>query len=198
MANADRPNGAIPVRTMSGSPYSGTLALYEVDSSASNIFPGDFVILEADGKANVAGATSTEILGACVGVLPWMPNKVSGISGHNISTDNINLMLKYHETGAAGYVLVAVGPDVVYEMQEDGVTTDLAVTDIGSNVDIVATAGSTSTGLSLQEINSDSVITATAQLRLLGLVDRPDNELGDWARWEVRINESHFTKLTGV
>lgn len=198
MANIDRPNGAIPVGTMSGSSFTETLRLYEVDASAASIFPGDFVIMEADGKVAPAAAGSTELLGVCVGVLPWMPNKVSGVSGHNVSTGNVNLMLKYHATGAAGMVLVAVGPDVLYEIQEDGDTSDLAVTSIGANVDILATAGSTTTGLSQTEIDSSSLTTATAQLRIVQMVDRPDNELGDWARWIVRINENHFTKLAGV
>lgn len=198
MANVDRPNGAIPVGTLSGSPVSGALRLYECDSSAANIFPGDFVKLEADGKVDVAAAGDTELVGVCVGILPWMPAKVNGITSHNISTGNVNLMLKYHVTGSAGMVLVAEGVDVLYEMQEDGDTSDLAVTSIGANVDLLATAGSTTTGLSQMEIDSSSLTTATAQLRIVDIVDRPDNEIGDFCRWVVRINENHFTKLTGV
>jgi hypothetical protein len=198
MANVDRPNGAQLVNTLSAAAFNAATKVYEADASAGNIFPGDFVILEADGKVAPATAGATEIVGVCIGVLPWMPNKVNGVSGHNISTDNINLMLKYHATGAAGMILVHSDPDAIYEMQEDGDTSDLALTDIGTNVDILATAGSTTTGLSQQEIDSSSATTATAQLRVLGMVDRPDNELGDWARWLVKINESHFTKLTGV
>jgi len=198
MANVDRPNGALLTGNLSDGGVSGHVREFEVDASAASIFPGDFVILEADGKVAPATAGATEIVGVCVGVSPWKPAKVGGVSGNNVSTNNINLMLKYHATGAAGTVLVHADPDAIYEMQEDGDTTDLALADIGTNVDILATAGSTVTGMSQQEIDSDSKVTTTAQLRIVGFVDRVDNEVGDYARWLVKVNESHYTKLTGV
>ena len=189
MANVDKPNGAIPVGTVSGTNWMGHTRIYEVDASAGSIYPGDFVIMEADGKVAPATAGNTELLGVCVGVPQWMPNKIGGISGHNVSTANLDLMKKYHTTG----------DDVIYEMQEDGDASQLAVTDIGANVDLLATAGSTTTGRSQQELDSSSVTASTAQLRIIGLVDRMDNEVGSTgARWLVKMNESHLSKLAGI
>lgn len=198
MANVDRPNGARPVSTMSGSPWCGYLRLYEVDASAGSIFPGDFVIMEADGKVAPATAGNTELVGVCVGALEHMPNKVGGVTANFMSTGALDF-LKYHATGSAGLVLVVVGPDVLYEMQEDDVDgTTLAVTDIGANCDILATAGDTTSGTSRQEIDRSTVVATAAQLRLVDVVDRPDNELAANSRWVVRINESHFTKTAGI
>lgn len=199
MANVDRPNGARVIGTMSGSPWNASVKAFEVDSSAANIFPGDFVIMEADGKVAPATAGSVELVGVCVGVPHYMPTKTNGKWDHFMSSGTQpDLSIKYHETGSAGIILVAVGPDLLYEMQEDDEGNALALTDIGANVDILATAGDTTTGTSRQEIDRSTVATTAAQLRLVEFVDRPDNELGDWARWVVRINESHYNKTAGV
>lgn len=199
MTVTSKPNGARPVGTLNGSSWMGHVRAYEVDASAANIMPGDWVIMEADGKVAPAAAGSEELLGVCVGVPHWLAPKVGGISGHNVSTANVDLSKKYHATGTAGTILVSVGTETIYEMQEDGDTTPLAITDIGFNIDIIATAGSTVTGNSLQELDSDSALAATGQLRLLGLVDSPENEIGsDGTRWKVVLNESHFAKIAGI
>lgn len=196
MANVDRPRGFTPVGTIDGSPWTGKVRLYECDASAASIFPGDLVIMEADGKVAPAGATSTNILGACVGVLEHHPGKTNGTTDHSLSTGALS-HIKYHATGAAGVVLVAAGPDVLMEAQEDGDTTPLTLAAIGSNIDIVATAGSTTTGRSQQEINSD--LTTTGQLRIVDMVDAPDNELGSTGcRWIVKVNGGHYDDTTGV
>lgn len=198
MANTDRPNGFVPIGTISGSPYSGYIRAYEADASAGAIFLGDMVILEADGKVAPAAAGSTQLLGACVGFLEHMPIKVDGVTGNFLSTSALDHVV-YKPASTAGVVLVAVGPDVLYEVQEDGDTSDLAVTDIGSNIDLIAGSGSTTTGRSGFELNSDTVTAAgSAQFRIIDMVDRPDNELGDWARWIVRIHESHLAQTNGV
>lgn len=198
MANSDKPNGFRAVGTLSGSPWQAALQLYECDSSASNIFPGDLVKLEADGKIDVAAAGDTELIGVCVGVPVHLPSKVDGKFDHFLGTEHPDLYKKFHESGSSGNILVAVGPDVLYEAQEDDGGTALALTDIGANVDILATSGDTTTGLSQQELDRSTVATTAAQMRLVRFVDRVDNEIGDWARWIVRINENHFTKLAGV
>ena len=200
MANVDRPNGARIVNSMNGASFQGQVKLYECDSSAANIFPGDFIKMEADGKVAPATAGSTELIGVCVGVLSWMPNKTSGVTDHYMTSGaQPDLSKSHHTTGKAGVILVYIDPNGLYEMQEDGDSSQLALTDIGSNVDILATAGDTATSSSRQEIDSDSVTASAAQLRIVDFVDRVDNEIGSTgARWIVRINESHFNKLAGI
>lgn len=185
MANTNRPNGAVPVGTINGSPYSGYVRRYAVDSSnGTAIFRGDFITLEDDG--NVAPAAAGGILlGVCVGV---------EVSRAVAATEHPG----YLPASTAGYVLVAVGPDVLYEVQEDSVGGAMPLASVGSTGDIVAGAGSTTTGRSAHVLDSSDVIAkdaapGSAQLLVVGLVDRPDNEgAANYARWIVKINESAF------
>lgn len=202
MANVSRPRGARPVGTIGGNSWQNHIRSYAVDASAANIFIGDWVIMEADGGVAPATAGATELLGVCVGVPYWMVAKTNGVSGHNNSTTSLDMMKKYHATGTAEQILVVTGPDIIYEMQEDAVGSALALADVGANVDLLATAGSTTTGASLQQLDSSTLTTGAAQFRLVAFVDRPDNELGvtgsPGASWLIKGNETHFAKLAGV
>ena len=72
------------------------------------------------------------------------------------------------------------------------------MTAVGNNADVVVGSGSTTTGSSGMELDSSDVKTATAQLRILQLVQREDNAVGDNANWEVMINEHRLTTTTGI
>lgn len=190
MANTDRPSGARPVRYLGGAPYNGACNPYSVDSSnATAIFVGDFIIRESDG--NVAPYTGTgggNLLGVCVAVG----------ANETLYMDPDNPNRRYLPASTAGTVLVADQPDIVFECQEDDAGTVLTAADAGANCDVLATAGSTSTGQSAHEIDRSTVTTSAAQLRLLRLVDREDNAHGDYAKWEVLINEHVYRSTTGV
>ena len=183
MANADRPNGARTVRHLDG-----TTAIpsnpYSVDASNSTaIFLGDFVIAEADG--NVAPYTGTgggNLLGVCVGV----------------ADDYGDLSRRHLPATTAGTIWVADSPDTVFDIQEDDAGTALTLAARGSNCDVLATACSTTTSQSAHEIDRSTVTSATAQLRLLRLVDRDDNDYGDSAEWEVVINEHAYKATAGI
>lgn len=184
MANVSRPNGARPVFTISGSPWMGMVRKYPVDSSnATAIFRGDFITLEDDG--NVAPAAAGGILlGVCVGV---EVNRAVAATEHP----------GYLPASTAGNLLVCVGPDVIYEIQEDNTGGPMVATNVGSVGDMVAGAGSTTTGNSGHLLDSSGVIAAdatpgSAQLLVVKLADRIDNEIGNNAKWFVRINESAF------
>lgn len=67
----------------------------------------------------------------------------------------------------------------VYRIQCDDDTETIAVSDIGCNADIVVGSGSTTTGMSGMELDSNTTAaTAGLQLRVLGFVDKPSNEVG--------------------
>lgn len=191
MANVDRPAGARPVRYLGGAPYNGAATAYNVDSSnGTAIFVGDFMIREADG--NVAPYTGTgggSLLGVCI---------AAGTNAQTYSTPDTPSQ-RYLAASTAGTVLIADDPHVVFEIQEDNVDgTALAATDAGTNCDVLATAGSTTTGQSAHEIDRSTVNTTTAQLRLIRLVPREDNAYGDFAKWEVIINEQLYRSTTGT
>jgi len=183
MANVDRPNGAMPIRNLDGSPYNGQYREYPVDSSNSTaVFVGDFIMRQADGNVAPATAGSTQIIGVCVGVAP----------------DPTNLERRYLPASTAGTVYVADAPDLIFEIQEDSVGSNLAATDIGANADFTAGTGSTTTGQSAHELDSSTVTTGTANLRILRLMNQEDNAVGANARWEVLINEHAYKTTSGV
>jgi hypothetical protein len=188
MANVDGAFGARPIGTLDGSPWNSSVRSYPVDSSnGTAIFPGDFIKLEDDGNVAPAAATNA-ILGVCVGVVVdrAVPN-----------TEHPG----YLPASTAGNVLVCVGKDVLYEIQEDGnMASGGARTVIGSNGDIVAGAGSTTTGRSAHELDSSDVTTndttpASAQLRVIDYVHNETNDpLLSNAKWIVMINEHQLAE----
>ena len=186
MANVDRPNGFKPVGTVSGSPWQGAVRTYPVDASnATAIFNGDAVTLETDGNVTPAAAGGV-ILGVVVGI---------EVDRSVAATEHPG----YLPATTAGNVRVCIAPDAIYEVQEDSVGGALDAGAVGSNIDHVAGAGSTTTGNSAHELDSSSLTAAgSAGFRIVGLVDRVDNEIGTNAKWLVRVHESHFAATNGI
>lgn len=197
MANTDAPRGATPVGTISGSSWSGKVRRYTTDT-AEALFLGDFVALDPDGKVRPANV-SEDILGVCVGVL------VAGVSDNHF-VENGNLGAEEHPgyapaSGGDIQVLVAVGPDIIYMIQDDASGSAAAneFDYINNNTEIVATAGSTTTGRSAHEISRTGVGTASAQVRIIGHAERPDNDVTlDNADWLVVINEHTLNEGLGT
>jgi hypothetical protein len=187
MPNVDAPNGLRPVKHLDGSPFSGTANRYFVPATDSTaIFVGDAVVsagsADADGIPTVAQASAGgNLLGVVVGIEP--------------ETDE---SLNYRAASTARYVFVADSPDVVFEIQEDSDGGAIAATAVGNNADLVVGSGSTATGTSGMELDSSGVGTAAAQLRILELAQRPDNEIGTNAKWLVMLNEHERKSTTGT
>ncbi len=177
MANVDRPRGARPVNK-DGSPYNGSLRKMQVDSgNATAIFRGDFVVQEADGNIAPATAGATnKIVG--VAVSPVVDRSVA-------ATEHPG----YIPATTAGYVMVAPAESCYFQIQEDGVTSQLAATERGARINFIAGAGSTTTGISAHELDSNTVgQDATFQLSLIEKIEAEDNEYGAWAEWIVKVN----------
>ena len=94
-----------------------------------------------------------------------------------------------------GYIDVVDDPYVLFECQGDGVD---AATQVGTNADIVATTGSTTTGISAHELSTAGIGAGTAQLRVYGIYDTPNNAWGANTRQLVLINEHLFKSTTGI
>lgn len=200
MANTDAAFGAVPVGTTDGSDYHGKLR--EVEFLASDAVAcgiGDFVTHQGtggtDGKTPVVAraAAGGAIIGAIVSFIPNFSDE-----GTLSSTPN------HRAASTSRKAMVAWGSQVLYVIQEDGDTTPLTSGDIGRNVDL-ATVGNpnTTTGVSTMELDSTSVVDATAQLRLHHLSQEIDTVLGTAAdgvnaNWIVSINESQDALGAGV
>ena len=197
MANLDKPNGLKPVGTLNGNSWCGKVMPFDADGAGSDIFPGDLVKMEADGKIDVATAGDVELVGVCVGYQPAQPGRANGVTDHFTGNASFDLDRTFYDASVDGaaQIMVAVGPEVLYEVQTAGT---LAATNVGNNADVVATAGDVTRGISQQEL-SGTAGSATAQLRIIRAVDRTDNDVtAANSRWIVKINESHYTKLAGI
>lgn len=196
MANTDAPFGAKPIGTTDGSDYHGKLRqIHFLAGTATAIFVGDFLVQEAGGsdatgklpsfqRASTGGGS--RIAGALVGLDPDFTDE-----GTLLSTQH-----RLASTARTGQMVW--GSNVLFVMQEDSDGNSITATEAGENANIVFdTAGSTITGISGMEIDSDSAATtASLQLRLHHVHDMPGNALGDQANWVVSINQS--SDLQGI
>ena len=179
MANVDRPNGFRPVGHLSGGAFTGRVRKYY--SINDNLFLGDLVEKEATGTASGSGgyagvdrmdASTADILVGCV-------------VGWEINPDSLNAM--HHAASATLAVYINDDPMTIYEGQCDGT---IAVTGIGLNADVTIGAGSTTTGASGMEIAASGAATTIATpLKIMGLVEREDNDVSSAnANWLVMLN----------
>lgn len=190
MANVDRPRGFKPVGHLNGNPWNGKANMYYVPSSdGTAIFIGDAV--KSAGSADSTGkypavaqaAAGDSIRGVAIGFSDQP----------NIAVDTSNLYRMYRPADTAMYVLVVDDPDVIFEIQEDNASSDLAATDVGSTTDIVVGSGDTSNGMSGMELDSDSAGTSSDQCLLLRVSNREDNALGDHCKWDVLITDHELS-----
>lgn len=177
-----------PVGTLSGTPWNAAVRAMNVDSSnAASLGRGCLVKLEDDGNiANCAAGDAA--IGVVVGV------KVDAAVAATIHPG-------YLPASTAGVVLVAIGRDIIYSVEEDHVGGNMALTNIGSMGDIVAGSLSTTTGNSGHVLDTSDVIAkdatpGSAQLRVLDVDPTVGNELSNAGtsatRWLVTINESQL------
>jgi len=183
MANVDAAFGFVPVRHMSGNAPRANK--YTITSGlAENIFSGDIVILTADGVLTPAGATETNQIGVFGGV-------------SYTASDGSYVYSEYWPSGTVATDIIAYvydDPYTVFKVQSAGTT---AQTNIGNCADIVAGAGSTTTGRSGFEI-SGTMSNGTAQCKILSLHETPDNAFGLNAIMEVLINEHLLKSTAGI
>ena len=129
---------------------------YLLDEDTDTVTKGDALAMGLNGK--VTRAAATELL--------------AGVAAEYIATSE------------GAYIEVYDDPNILYEVQGyTGVT--FAAGHVGEQADIVATAGSTTTGLSLMELNEPG-LAKPAQFLVIGKVDRPDNAWGEHVKLIVK------------
>jgi len=211
MANSNTPFGFRPVGHLLGLDWSEKINWYVTASSDTQaIYKGDVVklVTGSGGGASADGvyplvaqcAAGDLIVGVAVAFqsnAPLTPTTSlvgSGDNPHNMS---------YRPASTVTYVGVVDDPFVIFEVQSDIGGAALAAIDIGSNMDILATAGSTTTGVSAMELDSSDHKSATAQIRTLRLAPaekyQPNgNVLGNYAKYQVIINEHFYKGVVGI
>lgn len=187
MPNVDTPFGLRPVRYMSGAPYNGAVNAYSTAASdGTAIYVGDPVIISGTAQTidgivyqdvNQA-ATGDVIVGVVVAVDPVLG---SGASGRDSAV--------YRAASTQRIVYVADDPNLLFEIQEVSGGTALTTAAIGLNANFVVGSGSTTSGWSGVELNNATEATTnTLDLQIVGFSNKIGNEVGEHAKWLVRIN----------
>ena len=148
----DAPYGLVPVKLLSGVPFVGTTRHYSIASGyATDIFYGDFVKW-ADNNPNTTiqkdtGTTSMTPIGVFLGCSYTDP-----------STGQTTFNQYYPASTAADDIMayVASDPFLIMQMQSDEA---LDQDDLGKNVAVIQTAGSTSIGTSKNAVDGSTANT---------------------------------------
>lgn len=188
MANVDKAFGLRPLGNLSASGSQKQFGYEIADNQAGAIFQGDLVTLK-DGYILQFNPASHS---AAVGVFNGC-NYVDPTTGKptfsNYYPGSVNI--------TQGKIVADVidDPNQLFIIQNDGTS---AVANYGKNADIVVGTGSTTTGVSANELDTSSIATTAAlNLKIVGLWDVPGNAVGANAVVVVKINE-HLYGSAGV
>lgn len=162
MANLDAPRGFWPIRNLNGDSVFPTNAYYM--TAASTIYVGDAVQMANTGLV-LAAAASTE--------------NIVGVAAETITSPASSTSTK---------IMVYDSPHTVFGVQT--VTgTSFTQTMVGNTAVLTATAGSATNGHSLMEAGigtvAASISASVAQMKILRLIERVDNALGEHADIEI-------------
>ena len=190
MANVNSPFGLRPYSMKSGAPYSGAVRVYYVPASnPTALYFGDPVTTvtnSSDGNGvqtvQIASAgDSNPVLGAFQGITNNAGRAVITLQ----QTQSV-----YLPASQAAYVYVCDDPDLLYAVQEDSATAASMVSGAsGRNANLLAGTGSTYSGNSGWTMQTSTLATTAAhQLHIIQLLQQPDNAVGVYAKWLVKIN----------
>ena len=188
MANNDKAFGLRPLGNLSGTGAQKQYGYEIADNQAGAIFQGDLVTLKDCQILQFNPAAHTAAVGVFNGCF------------YNDPTTQKPTFINYYPGSiniTQGKIVADVldDPSQMFILQNDGTS---AVTDYGKNADIVIGTGNTVTGLSANELDTSTIATTAAlNLKIIGLWDVPNNEVGANAVVVVKINE-HLYGSAGV
>ena len=194
MASTATPHGASPVGSLVSCAYNAKVTHYKIKNAfGTSIFYGDFVKFGDDNPNTTiqkdTGTTSATPIGVFLGCAYTDPTT------KQFTTNNF-----YPASTAADDIVayVASDPFLIMQMQSDEALTQ---DDLGKNVAIVQTAGSTTIGRSRNAVDgSTAATTNTLPLKIIDFVDGPDSAVGDsFTDVLVMFNVGHqLLNTTGI
>jgi hypothetical protein len=202
MPNVSRISGFRPVKHLTGAPYTGQANIYYVASAADEILVNDVVKLggttDANGipTADLCGASDVPV-GIVVGVMHSKFDPAGGMTSGSTALD-LPAATQIAASGA-GYILVADAPDIVMEVEASNGTP--AAANVGLNASHANGTRTSATVVSPAYLDfGTEATTSTLNFQILGLVRRPDNEMGASAKLHVRFNVHQYKSVgtTGI
>lgn len=196
----DKPYGFKPINLIGGQVFAGATRQMEIASGyAVNIFYGDFVKRVIGGTIEKdTGTTANTPVGVFLGV-----------SFVNSSTGQIQQQQFYPasqqiKSGTKIFAVVADDPDTLFQVAVCSTGTTMATVTqaaIGTNMSVLATAGSTITGNSSYSVLSTSpAVTATFPVRVIAVVPETAVTPTTFAEVIVKINFGihQYNNATGL
>ena len=195
----DGPYGLKPVKMISGTPYAGVTRQYRIASAyATDIFYGDVVKLVTGGtvERDTADAAMTPI-GVFMGCTYTDPST---------SQPTFKQYWPASTVASDARAFVVDATDVLFKVavissaaSSTIVMADLAITDIGANVQMVDNTGSTVTGNSKIAVDDTSATTNTFPLRVVDVVTETKTSSTAFPEVLVKWCAGHqFDNTTGV
>lgn len=188
MANANRPTGLSPV-SIFGVPYAGQGNIYAIAGNYNTaVAIGDPV--SSTGTASADGYATVELTAAGAvtrGVVVGLGRNPTAL----VNWGNLDSTVRPANPGVLWYALVADDPNIVFEVQ----AATAAAADVGGNADLVAGANN---GYVSGYTLSGTVASGAAQCRVLGKVNRLDNDFGAYAKVLVKIMEHELVTAAGI
>ena len=153
---------ANPDRAYGFKPWGPLLAVKHLqkDAAAAAFGINDVVLQTTDGGVDVAGAAGT-------------------------ISNTVGVSLEYSATGTAGRVMLAIDPDQMMQAQDDGASDTVVLALLGETGDSTFTTLNTTTKVSTQELDTDTLdASGVNQFLLLDILisdntDGTTNALGD-------------------
>lgn len=188
MSNATGAFGLRPVRYLDGTPWNGRVIKCYVSSAyATALYVGDAVLMSptAAEKDPTGNHLTVNVSSGADGVIIW-----GVIVGIEPNPDNLGRLYIPASTGGYVYV-VRASDDLLFEIRGCGGGTPTSVF-VGQNAVLKSGTGSTVTGLSGYTLDEGTTDAPDADqsnsLWIYGVKQVEDNELGDYALYEVLIN----------
>lgn len=177
MPNVSRVQGLRLAKAVTG-PENGNLETFSVlAGDATALYTGD--VVQSAGTADANGVQAITRLTTNAQV------PVGVIAGFQPLYDNLNQPAGFRAASTARNAFLVIDPAAVFEVQANAAT---AVADIGLNVGVSFTAGSATTGQSgMQADMATKAVTATLPLKIVGVVQRPDQDMADSANWKLLV-----------
>lgn len=198
MASTASPYGLRPVNRVDGMPYAGATQTFLINpaGTATNIFNGQVVLIDANGYVALATATGADITtnnlgGSGVGAIGVF------VGCQYVNAQGQVIDSQFYPSGTTGVVTAKVitDPNVVFQAQLDG---SGAQTVLGTNTFFAAaqstSTGSTQTGNSTSALES-TVVTTAAAFRIVGFASTPGDAFTDVL---VKFNPSAHSYLNNV
>jgi hypothetical protein len=182
MANKFHPIGGKVITNILTAPYNSRSHKYYIPASdGTSILINDYVKLvgtsNSDGIPIIAKADPGD---KCVGIL-------EGVKSLHEDEDFI-----YRQANEERILYVKDCPWIEMEIQVNGTIT---TNDIGKNADIILGAGNPVTGVSTTQLDLSTLTTDSAQLKILGIVEREKNEWGLYTHVRVIFAEHEFKDI---